>query len=123
MRCVERVSDLARDAERFGDGDQTRDDHVRQRGALDELEHERGEAIGFFEAVDRADVRMIERRQDPRFAREAREALGIAREHARQNLDRDVATELRIARAVDLAHPTGTEARDDPVLRDLMTDQ
>ena len=33
-----------------------------------------------FEAVDRADVRMIQRRQHPRFALEAREPIGIGGE-------------------------------------------
>ena len=53
---------------------------------------------------------MVQRRQRLRFARESRQAIRIAREEIRQDLDRDVAIELRIARAVDLAHPAGAEA-------------
>jgi len=47
---------------------------------------------------------MIERRQDLRFAREPRPALRIGRECGRQYLQRDVAPQLRIPRAVDFAH-------------------
>ena len=79
-------------------------DSIGQRLALDEFEDQRGHAVGLFEPVDRADVRMIERCQDPRLAFEPRESIGIARKEARQDLDRHVAAELRVARAIDLAH-------------------
>ena len=45
--------------------------------ALDELSTSARMPSAFFEAVDRADVRMIERREHPRLALEAREPLGI----------------------------------------------
>ncbi len=61
------------------------------------------------EAVDCGDVRMIERREHLRFAAEPRQAIRIDREDLRQHLQRDVATELRIACAIDLAHPAGAE--------------
>ena len=51
-------------------------------------------AVALFEAVDGADVRMIQRGERARFAREPGAALGIGREVRRQDLDRDVATEL-----------------------------
>ena len=40
------------------------------------------DAVGVLEAVDRADVRMIQRGEHPRFALEARQAFGIGREDA-----------------------------------------
>ena len=51
------------------------------------------------------DVRMIERGEHLRFALEARQALGVVRERVGQDLDRDVASELRVAGAIHLAHP------------------
>ena len=63
--------------------------------------------FGLFQAVDRADVRMIERREKLRLALEARDALGIDARSLQHDLDRDVAPELRVARAIDLAHPAG----------------
>ena len=52
---------------------------------------------------------MIERGEHLRFALEPREPSGIARERLRQDLDRDLAIELGVARAVDLAHAAGAE--------------
>ena len=71
------------------------------------------DAARFFEAVDARDVRMIQRREDLRFALEAREAIGIVRERVRQDLDRDVAIQLRVARAIDLAHAACADRGDD----------
>ena len=56
---------------------------------------------------------MIERSEDPCFAFEACEAIGVARESTRQNLDCDVASERRVARAVYLPHPAHAKRRDD----------
>ena len=58
---------------------------------------------------------MVERGQRFRFALEPRDAFGIAGERFGQNLDRDFAIELRVTRAIDLAHPAGTERCDDLV--------
>ena len=50
------------------------------------------------------DVRMVQRRERLRFAREPGEPVGIAGERVRQDFQRDVAIELRIARAIHLPH-------------------
>ena len=60
--------------------------------------------LGVFETVDVRDVRMIQRGQHLRFALESREPVGISRERLGQDLDRDVAIQPRVARAIDLAH-------------------
>ena len=52
---------------------------------------------------------MIERGEQSRFALESRHAIGVGRERRRQDLHRDVAIELRVARAIDLSHPAGAE--------------
>ena len=49
-----------------------------------------------FEAVDLRDVRMIEGGEHLRFTREARQAIGIVGEGRQQDLDRDVALQLRV---------------------------
>src|SRR5205823_4543460 len=63
--------------------------------------------------IDGRDVGMIERGQRLRFAFEAGHAGGIFGEGRGQDLDGDVARELRIARAIYLAHPAGAERGDD----------
>ena len=52
---------------------------------------------------------MIERREQTRFASEARAALRIGREVLGQDLDRDVAIEPGVAGAIDLAHAAGAQ--------------
>ena len=68
-------------------------------------------AVRLFEPIDRADVRMVQRGEHPRFALEAREPIRIARHVARQNLDRDVPPELRVASPVHLPHAARAEQR------------
>ena len=61
-------------------------------------------AARIFKPVDLRDVGMIQRREHLGLALEPREPFRILGERAGQNLQRDVAVELRIARAVNLAH-------------------
>ena len=58
-------------------------DAVRERRPLDQLHHERGDAVRSFQAVDRRDVRMIQRREDFGFALEPGQALGIGGDRLR----------------------------------------
>ena len=55
---------------------------VGERRPFDQFEHERADAVRFFQAVDRADVRMIQRREDLGFPLKARQAIGIVRRRA-----------------------------------------
>ncbi len=54
---------------------------------------------------------MIEGGQNPCLALETREMSGVGRQRIGKNLDRDVTTELLIARAVDLSHASGAQHR------------
>ena len=85
----------------------------RQRLALDQLQDDRRLAVGFVEAVDRGDIGVVQRREQLRLALESRDAIRVGHESVGEDLDRDVATELGVARAIDLAHPAGAEWRDD----------
>ena len=67
------------------------------------------------EVEDREDVRMREGGDGLGLALEAGERLGIAGQVGRQDLHRDVAIELRVSRAVDLAHTAGAERTEDLV--------
>ena len=113
VRRFERLGDLLRDGQRFVERDRAARDPLRQIVALDQFHHEGGHAPAFFEAVDGGDVRMIQRGQRLRFARESRQAIRIVRERLGQDLDRDVAIQLRIARAIDLAHAPFADLRGD----------
>ena len=82
--------------------------------ALDQFHHERADAAALFEAVDGADVRVIQRGERLRFALKRASRSGSAT-NAREDLDRDVAIELRVARPIDLAHAAGPEGGEDLV--------
>ena len=105
VRRFQRLGDLSRNQQRFVHWNRPLGDAVRERRALDELHHERGRTVRSLQSVDLRDVRMIELRQDFRFALEAREALGVARHRGRQHLDCDVALQVRIGRAVHFPIP------------------
>ena len=65
------------------------------------------------DVVHRKDVRVVQRRGRAGFLLESMEAIDVGRECAGQDLDRNVAPEPRIARAIDLAHAAGTECGHD----------
>ena len=113
---VERLADLGGDAERFGDGERSPRQPLRERLAVHELEDQAPGVAEALEPVDGADVRVVERRQQPRLALETREPLAIGRELRRQDLDRDVTSEDAIARPIHFAHAAGAEQADDLVL-------
>jgi len=79
-------------------------DAARQGRACDELEHECRGSVRFFQFVDVRDGGMIEGGEHLRFALEARQSLGVVRDRAQQHFDRDVAIQLRVARAIHGAH-------------------
>ena len=58
---------------------------------------------------------MVERGEHLRFALEPGESFGVAGEGVRQDLDRDVAIQLGIARAIHLAHAAGPHGGEDLV--------
>ena len=60
-------------------------------------------------------MRVIQGSQDVGLALEAHHAVAVGGEGFRQDLDRDVAAELGVPRAVDLAHPARAERREDLV--------
>src|SRR5258705_12758813 len=58
-------------------------------------------------------MRMIERGQHLRFAREAREPLGIAGKEIGEGFDRDVAIQFCVARPIHLAHAADADRGED----------
>ena len=96
----QRARDLDRLSDRFG-----RRDRTAQWLAVDVLEHE----IARPDVVQLADVRMVQRRDRPRFMFESAQAIRVMGHWRGENFDGDVAIETRIAGAVDFAHPARAE--------------
>ena len=82
-----------------------------KRLAVEQLRDRVGDAALAAEVEDGEDVRVREGRDGLGFTLEARQGGRIVGEMRRQHLDRHVAIELRIARAIDLAHPAAAERR------------
>ena len=96
---------------------------MAQRLAIDVLHRDELLAVRpLTQRVDRADVRMIERRERARLAREAGAAPGVGGEVQRQDLDGDVATELGVVCAVDLAHAPFAQLAEDAERSKRLTD-
>ena len=91
--------------------DGTMADAIRERRSFGQLHDERAHAFGFFQSVNGGDVRVIERGEQLRLSLEAPHALGIARKLGGQDFQRDVPVELRVMRAIHLAHPAHTQQR------------
>jgi hypothetical protein len=115
VRAVEGVGDLDAETEHVVDRERPALNAIRERLALDQL-HDEVEIVPLApDVVDDADVRMVERGNEPRLALEARADLGRACQIARQDLDRDLAAEAAVAGAIDLAHASGADGREDLV--------
>ena len=112
---VEGIGNLLSDGQRLRESQRTTAHSSVQAVALDELEHQGRCGAAQFNTVDRTDVRVIERGEESRLAFEACHAIGVQRELRRQDLQRDVAIERRVASAIYLAHPPGAEGREDLV--------
>jgi len=119
MRGVECPGDLARNLERIADRQRPLPQTIGERDPLDQFKHQRADAVGILQSIDRADMRMIERRKQARFAGKPRAALGVRRELRWKDLDRDLALELAVPRAIDLPHAPGAERREDRVRSEL----
>jgi hypothetical protein len=70
-------------------------------------------AARLFDTVDTRDERMIQRREDERFAAEARQPFRIANHFAGEYLDCDIAVKRRIARAIHFTQPASADQRQD----------
>ena len=84
-----------------------------ERLALEQFRDDVRRARVGADIVDRQDVRVIELPGGARLLLEAMQPARVRRERLGDQLDRDLAPEPWIARAVDLAHAAGAEPADD----------
>jgi hypothetical protein len=85
---------------------------LAQRRAVEQLEDEVGHAVLCADVVHRQDVRVLQRSERACLLLEAAHQIFV---EARQHLDRHLAAEARIVRAVDLRHAALAERRADLV--------
>ena len=73
-------------------------------------------AVVLADVVDRADVRVVQRRGDARFARGSGRAPRDRPRGRRQELQRDLPAEPDVLGAVDDAHAAAAQPLDDPIM-------
>ena len=105
VRGLERVGHLFRDRQRLVDGDRTLRDAVGERRTFDQFHHQRGRGARSLQAIDGRDVRMIQRGEDFRLTLKPRQPTDVSGNSRRQNLDRDLALQVGVRRAIHLPHP------------------
>ena len=104
MRGSERVGDLPGDRDRVVEREPAVREPIGQRRTFDELEDERFDALVALDAIERGDVGVIERREHLGLALEASQPIAIVGQGGRQHLDRHVAAEPLVVRAVHFTH-------------------
>ena len=109
----EPVRELRGEVQRLARGERAARDQLAQRAALDELHGDVAHAVVGADVEERDDVGVVERRGGARLLLEARATLGIGRDSGRQDLDRDLAPEPRVAGAEHLAHASRTDGSHD----------
>jgi hypothetical protein len=106
-------SDLLRDPQALGPG-QVLTHPVSQRIPAHQLEDEALVIALLDEVVQPADVGVLELRQEPRLAREARAGSGVEAPLGADELHRHLSSELLVEADEDLTHAALTELLDEP---------
>src|SRR5215510_6277845 len=118
----ERFGNLPGDGQRFLDRNRPLGDAIRERRPFRQLHHQGTRVARIFKTVDRSNVGMIQRGEKSGFASEARHAGTVARERFRQNLNRYITIQLRIASPIDLAHAALAEQDGDLIRAESCAD-
>ena len=113
VRFREAVGGLRGDAEERSRRQGAVGQNLAQRSSLDELHRDELDAVRGADVVDRDEIRVVQRRGRARFLLEALQPLGVRREGRRENLESELPTETRVARAIDLPHPARSERSHD----------
>ena len=123
VRCRHRARHLHRDVERLVDRHRPAGDPLLQRLPFVVRHRQEHAAIWrLVDLVDRADIRMVERGGRLRLGDEPVAGVAILRRLDRQELQRNGASQPDVLGAVDDAHAAGTEALDDPIVRNGLAD-
>ena len=118
VRGLQRLGDLERKRQRFGDGQRASEQTVGERLALHQLQHQHARVLPRLHAVDGGDVGVVQRGENLRLALQPGQPLRVLGEIAGQCLDGDVAVERGIAGAPHFAHPAPAQQRHDLVVPD-----
>jgi hypothetical protein len=122
MRGFERLRDLQSNSQRLFDWNRTAADPVGEGVAFDQFEHQEASLPDLLETVDRPDIRVIQRSEQPGLALEPGQSISVRGKLRRQRLDRDVASQFRVAGSPDFAHAAAANGGDDVVVSERRPD-
>jgi len=120
VRFLQTLADLHSDPQRFFDSQRPLLDLVGQAHTIDVRHRDEEPAVFLVDAVDTADVGMIETGRGLRFPDQTRLGLGVVQCVRREEFQRDRAAELRVLGLVDDSHPAFAELLGDFVVRDRL---
>ena len=120
--ALQRLRDLSSNRQRVFEWHRAMRDTVGEGRPFDQLQDERQRVIRRLNPVDGSDARVVQTGQDVRFPLEPGEAVGVSGEGVGQNLQRDIAAELRVCRAIDLPHPPFADEGGHIVMAEAVTD-
>jgi hypothetical protein len=118
MRRVERIDNRDGQFEHRFHRQRCAIDTPAQRLALQHFHHEKRMAVVLADVVQRADVRVIQRRRRACLALESLQSDRIARERVGQKLHRHLPSETRVLGAVDDAHSALPNLLEETIVRD-----
>src|SRR5262245_32264916 len=112
----QRLRNLSGDFQRIVKGQPSSFQAVLQRFTFNELHHDAAHVTGFADAVNVRDVRVIQSRENLSFALKSGKPVSVGGEDFRQNFERYVPAELRVARTIHFTHTARADGRDDLVM-------
>ena len=119
VRGLERIGNLNGQIEHFCEPERLAIRQPLPQGLpFEQLHGQQRLTVGVVDLVDRADVRVVQRRGGARLALEALEREMVARELRRQKLQRNVAAESGVVGAIHHTHPTRADLLEDAIVRD-----
>src|ERR1700732_874777 len=123
VRSGQRLGQRAGNLDDAFDWQAIRRDQPIQRLSLDQFHGEKVAAVGFVHRIQRYNIRMVECGDRASLALEPGQSFGIAGNIRRQDLERYVAPQLRIGRAIHLTHSARANCGVDPVVCKCTSDQ
>jgi hypothetical protein len=115
MRCFERLRDLPRHGNGVANRQPAAPQPLRERRTCDILQHEKACVTGLFQAVDRRDAWMIQRRECARLALQPPHAI-VEQQLGAHNLERHRSVQRRVGGFVNHAHAADADALLDSVM-------
>ena len=122
VRTGKPFSDLDRDIERALGLQGPTDQDLAELVTADQLHRDERHTLGLADFVDHRDVRVLDQRRGPRFLEHPLAADTIVHEILGQDLERHLAPQVQVARAIHHAHAAAADLLDDFVVRERWAD-